>query len=79
MFLILIAFSAIAALLFHAMLKSYWIACFGSALLATLSFWMVAASHFGWLDSVFYKNISIALFVSLSISIVAGGLLRKFK
>ncbi|MHB1233458.1 MAG: hypothetical protein ACYCZQ_12890 [Burkholderiales bacterium] len=79
MFLILVVFSIFSALLCHSVLKSFLIACITSMLLATLFFWMIAASHFGWLDRVFYKNISIALLVSLGISIVVGGLLKKLK
>lgn len=79
MFIILVAFSVLAALLFHSLLKRFWVACIASTLLATLTFWMVAASHFGWFDRVFYQNLSIALLASLGISIVVGGLLKKIK
>ena len=76
MLLILVVFAVLAALLCHSLLKSFWIACSASALLATLVFWMVAASHFGWFDRMFYKNLATALIVSLAVSIGVGVFLR---
>lgn len=75
--IILIVLAVIAALLCHLLMKSYWLAVSISVSLSVFLFWVIASSHFGWFDAVFYKNLAIAVAASSAISMIIGGALKK--
>jgi hypothetical protein len=79
MLLILVALSVIASLLCHLLIKRFWVATIISTASAAGLFWLLAASHSGWFDRVFYRNLAIALTVSFAVAAGVGILLRSLK
>jgi len=62
----------VIATFWHFLLQRMWLAVIGSTITSTFITWALLASHFGWLDETFYKNMAITISASLVISILIG-------
>ena len=86
MILLLLFIATISALVWHGLVKIFWIAVLGSTVTATLLVWFISSSHIGvpFLDFRdwnidFIQNISIVGAVSFGISLILGGIWRKMR
>lgn len=77
MLLILAALSVMFALIWAHFLPSAYLSLPLSICSASLAFYLLASSHFGWLDRVFYENLAITLLVSGAVCGVTDFLVRK--
>jgi len=71
--------SGIVSVIWHIVLRRFWLAVGGSAISSVFLFWTVAMSHFGWLDRTFFENMVWSLVLSSVVSIAIGKLVRKLE
>jgi glucokinase len=75
--LILVVIAAVVSVPCHVVLRKFMAAVASSAIASTVLVWVVASSHFGWLDQTFYGNLALSLGASGGVSVVVGALVRK--
>ena len=79
MVLIAVIIAAIVSVACHLMLRSFWGAVAGSAVISVVLFWALSMSHFGWLDQTFFENVAWSLLLSAGVSLVVGKVVRKLE
>lgn len=67
------------SLVWHLLLPRFWYACLGATLSSTLIVWVLTISHFGWMDSTFFRNLALTVTVALTSSIVVGLVVSKIR
>ena len=77
MLLILAALAVMFALIWAHLLPSVYLSLPLSIFSASIAFYLLASSHFGWLDGVFYENLAITLLVSGAVCGLTDFLVRK--
>jgi uncharacterized membrane protein YccC len=64
--------SLVVALVWYRMVPRYAFAFVGSTLTTAFLVWAIGQSHFGWMDTVFFRNLAVTFAIAAGGSIVVG-------
>jgi hypothetical protein len=56
----------------HAQRWNFFAASVASTLLGTIAAWVLASSHFGWMDETFFRNLAFTSGLAFLVSIATG-------